>query len=159
MIDQNDETFVPYVSIVARGGDAVFQNSDDTRHHVFSFSAIKPFEFVLKPGERSSAVTFDQAGISTIGCNIHDQMITYVFVADTPYVAMTGPDGAATLADLPPGHYQARVWHPELRPGRPVPPQDVMIGDAPATLAFVVAILPDHVHRPATAADADRRPY
>jgi hypothetical protein len=41
-------------------------------------------------------VVFDQPWAVTLGCNIHDWMKAYVYVVDTPYYAVTGPDGTAT---------------------------------------------------------------
>ena len=38
-IDQRDETFVPSVVVVHRGGSVTFRNSDRTRHHIYSFSS------------------------------------------------------------------------------------------------------------------------
>src|SRR5579871_523885 len=58
IVDQRNETFIPYVLIVPQGGDVVFRNSDLTRHHVYSFSPVRAFEFVLAPGEQSGAVHF-----------------------------------------------------------------------------------------------------
>ena len=33
-------------------------------------------------------------------------MIAYAYVADSPWTALTGADGHAAIADVPPGHYQ-----------------------------------------------------
>src|SRR5271170_3710897 len=51
VVDQRNETFIPYVQIVPRGGEVIFRNSDLTRHHVYSFSPARAFEFVLAPDE------------------------------------------------------------------------------------------------------------
>jgi hypothetical protein len=57
---------------------------------------------------------FDRPGIVTIGCNIHDWMIGYIYVADTPHLARTGADGQARLDNLPAGRYMLRIWHPRM---------------------------------------------
>jgi hypothetical protein len=41
-------------------------------------------------------------------------MIGYIYVSDTPFFAKTGSGGTAVIADLPPGEYTVRVWHPNL---------------------------------------------
>ena len=41
IIDQRDETFIPYVEIFRPGDQVVFRNSDRTRHHVYSFAPAK----------------------------------------------------------------------------------------------------------------------
>ena len=79
IIDQRDETFIPYVEIFRPGDQVVFRNSDTTRHHVYSFAAAKSFEFVIAPGDSSPPVTLDRVGEISVGCNIHDQMITHLY--------------------------------------------------------------------------------
>lgn len=149
-IDQRDETFVPYVVTVAKGGTVTFRNSDKTRHHVYSFSPIKQFEFVLNPGDSSAPVAFDATGIAAIGCNIHDFMTAFVYVADTPFVAQSDREGRAVIADVPPGTYSAHVWHPLIRPSAPVAAQTVEIPDGGAELSTVLPLMApphrDHEH-------------
>lgn len=65
-IDQLEEIFVPTVVVVRRGGSVVFHNSDRTRHHIYSFSPIRQFEFVQKPDDNSPAVSFDVPGVAAI---------------------------------------------------------------------------------------------
>ena len=84
MIDQRNETFLPLVTIVRKGGQVIFTNNDTTMHQVYSFSPIKQFDFEIDEGRHSEPVVFDKPGVASIGCNIHDHMITYVYVADTP---------------------------------------------------------------------------
>ncbi|HEV2678192.1 MAG TPA: hypothetical protein VGV37_26935 [Aliidongia sp.] len=150
VVDQRDETFVPYVVVVAKGGTVVFRNSDKTRHHVYSFSPIKQFEFVLSPGDSSAPVAFDAPGIAAIGCNIHDFMTAFVYVADTPFVAQTDRDGHAMIADLPPGSYSARIWHPLLRPSAALPAQTIQVPDGGAELSSTLSLMApphrDHEH-------------
>src|SRR5690242_2650794 len=79
-IDQRNETFLPLVTIVPKGGHIAFANNDQTTHQVYSFSAAKQFEITLARGEKSPPIAFDNAGIAALGCNIHDHMIAYAFV-------------------------------------------------------------------------------
>lgn len=117
VIDQRNETFIPLVTIVPRSGHIIFANNDKTKHQVYSFSSIKQFEITLVQGEKSPPFVFDKAGIATLGCNIHDHMIAYVVVTDSPWTAMTDTDGRAEIADVPSGNYEVQVWHPQLPPG------------------------------------------
>jgi plastocyanin len=113
-IVQKNQTFIPYVTAVTVGTSVAFPNEDTVQHHIYSLSKAKRFEKPLyAPGSRESVV-FDQPGVVTLGCNIHDWMIAYVVVLPTPYFAKTAADGAATLRDLPAGHYRLEVWHPRL---------------------------------------------
>jgi plastocyanin len=117
IVDQHRETFLPLVTVVRKGGHVIFTNNDTTMHQVYSFSPVKQFAFEVDEGQRSAPVLFDQPGIAAIGCNIHDRMITYVYVAVSPLAAKTDRAGLATFGDLPPGDYRGTVWHPQLAPG------------------------------------------
>ncbi|HLY07183.1 MAG TPA: hypothetical protein VKR31_15665, partial [Rhizomicrobium sp.] len=92
----------------------VFTNNDTTMHQVYSFSPIKQFAFEIDEGQRSPPVVFDTAGIAAIGCNIHDSMITYVYVAVSPFAARTDAKGVISFVALPPGNYRGTAWHPQL---------------------------------------------
>jgi hypothetical protein len=120
-IDQRFETFVPLVTIVPRNGRVVFSNSDPTTHQVYSFSAAKQFELTLPRDTSSPPITFPTAGVAALGCNIHDNMIAYVFVADSPWTGLTGSDGRVVIEDVPPGSYLAQVWHYRYPPRRELP--------------------------------------
>jgi plastocyanin len=143
IIDQREETFIPYVEIFRPGDRVVFRNSDRTRHHVYSFSPAKSFEFVIAPGADTPPVTLDQAGEISVGCNIHDQMITHLYVSDAPWIAHAGADGHVVFDHVPPGAYDVDVWHPQLRPGRAPPHRMLDITAAPASATFSLSLLPD----------------
>src|SRR3982750_3581425 len=70
VIDQRDETFIPYVEIFRPGDSVTFRNSDTTRHHVYSFAAAKTFEFVIAPGDSAPPVVLDRVGEIPVRCNI-----------------------------------------------------------------------------------------
>lgn len=144
IIDQKNETFVPYVETFRPGDKVVFRNSDVTRHHVYSFSAVKSFEMVLVPGQSSLALTLERTGLVAVGCNIHDHMIAYLYISDAPRLARSGADGRAQIADLPAGTYAVKVWHPQL-PGQSEWIQHVKVSAAgePVSAVFVVSLLPD----------------
>jgi plastocyanin len=143
-VDQKDETFVPYVTAAHPGDSVVFRNSDNTQHHVYSFSDIAKFEYMLSPGERSPPLVLATPGYAAVGCNIHDHMLTYVYVTTDPGIVTTDAKGRATLDGLAAGQYQAHAWHPQLRRGVTLPMQAVAVNDAtPATLRFVLALTPD----------------
>ena len=143
IIDQRDETFIPYVEIFRPGDQVVFRNSDRTRHHVYSFAPAKTFEFVIAPGDSSTPVTLDRTGEISVGCNIHDQMITHLYVSDAPWIERSAADGRVVFQGLPAGSYEIDMWHPQLRPGRPGPHQTIAVDDAPVALTFSLSLLPD----------------
>ena len=114
VVDQIDKEFVPYVKAVRAGSYVRFPNKDNIRHHVYSFSPAKTFELPLYKGTPSQPVLFDKPGVVKLGCNIHDWMVGYLYVTETPYFGKSARDGRVDLDDLPPGRYRVRVWHPRM---------------------------------------------
>lgn len=113
---QADEEFQPYVTAVVVGTTVLFPNEDKVGHHVFSQSAAKRFDLPLhKRTEEPKPVVFDQPGVVSLGCNIHDWMSAYVVVLATPHFAKSGDDGLVPLAQLPAGDYRLDVWHPRVK--------------------------------------------
>lgn len=139
VIDQRHETFIPLVTVIQKGGQVVFTNNDTTMHQVYSFSPIKQFEFEIDQGQKSRAVLFDKPGVASIGCNIHDQMITYVYVADTPWVARTDTNGRASI-DVPGGVYRVSVWHPQLPPGHAQPVASLTVSGATGKVSMAIPL-------------------
>jgi plastocyanin len=143
-VDQKDETFLPYVTALHPGDSVIFRNSDNTRHHVYSFSDMVKFEYMLGPGESSPALPMKGPGNAAVGCNIHDQMLTYLYVTKDPEMATTDAQGRASIDGVIAGQYRAHAWHPQLRPGVTLPIQGVTVSEAaPATVRFNLALLPD----------------
>jgi plastocyanin len=141
-IDQRGETFIPLVTIVPKGGHIVFANNDQTTHQVYSFSSVKQFEITLARGEKSPPVAFDNSGVAALGCNIHDHMIAYAFVTESPWAVLTGSDGRAIIAEVPAGSYEAQVWHPKLPPGRAIPSLRASLSGDTTRLSVNIKLLP-----------------
>ena len=113
---QANKQFEPQVLVVTTGTQVHFPNRDTVRHHVYSFSPVKKFELKLYIGTPANPVLFDRSGIAVLGCNIHDHMVGWILIVDTPYYAQSGADGRAVI-DAPPGNYRLRSWHPGLPVG------------------------------------------
>jgi plastocyanin len=111
VVDQVDREFTPKVIAISVGTPVVFPNHDNVRHQVYSFSRAKRFELPLYAGVPAQPIVFDKPGVVVLGCNIHDWMIGYIYVSESPYFAKTGADGKATIAGLAPRDYVVRVWH------------------------------------------------
>ena len=145
IINQQNETFIPYVEVLRPGDKVIFKNSDRIMHHVYSFSPIKSFEYVVAAGTSSPPVVLDQPGVIAVGCNIHDHMITYLLVSDAPWVAKSASDGTVAFRNLAAGLYTVTVWHPQQHPAKPEIQQTVSLGGGgdTATLTFSLSLLPD----------------
>lgn len=111
---QEDIQFDPYVLVVPVGGTVSFPNLDRVRHQVYSFSRGNRFEIDLFGRDQTRTHTFASVGIAALGCNIHDQMLAYIRVVDTPWAAKTGANGDVNLTAIPVGGATLRVWHPRL---------------------------------------------
>lgn len=130
---QRDKQFDPQLVVIQTGSSVNFPNFDTVRHHVYSFSSIKPFEIKLYSGRPAAPVTFDKAGTATLGCNIHDSMLGYIHVVDTPYFAVTNAQGKAEL-DVPAGDHRVRVWHPKMTETQPGQEFRQVLGSGPVSL-------------------------
>ena len=154
ILDQIDKEFVPKVKAVVMGTPIIFPNHDNVRHQVYSFSPAKRFELPLYAGVPAKPVVFDKPGVVVLGCNIHDWMIGYVYVSESPWFAMTGIDGTATIADVPPGAYVLRVWHPQLNGSEEATRQTLSISRGQiAAVSWNLALRPEVRIRRAPAAD------
>ncbi|MFZ6745176.1 methylamine utilization protein [Undibacterium sp. JH2W] len=126
-IQQKDKKFMPFVTAVQTGTSISFPNNDTVRHHAYSFSPAKPFELKLYSGKPAAPIIFDKAGTVVVGCNIHDQMVAYIHIVDTPYFAKTDAAGNARLPAMPAGKYILKTWHPKQAPSAAIPEQNLQI--------------------------------
>ena len=147
-IEQHDREFVPYLTVVQTGTPVRFPNQDPIRHHVYSFSQPKKFEIKLYAGDGPDPIVFDKPGVVTMGCNVHDWMLGYVFIVDTPWFGKTGADGQVQIDTVDDGEYEARVWHPRAR--HEVALQRIKITSGAAQgLHFVIDVAPmKHRYKP-----------
>ncbi len=123
-IVQKDNRFEPYVTAVPAGTRVRFVNRDRYDHHVRSLGGgpmgaappARSFELRLGPAQAGDkavdSLVFDAPGSITLGCHIHGSMRGHLFVAPTPWVAVTDAQGRARIAGLPDGAAEMRLWHP-----------------------------------------------
>ncbi len=136
---QKGKQFDPAVLVVTEGTAVAFPNRDTVRHHVYSFSPSKTFELKLYSGVPANPVVFDKSGIAVLGCNIHDAMTAWVVVVDTPYFGRSGASGTLAMAQVPPGNYRLRVWHPSLPVGAPAADQALVVTAADQLVPYRLA--------------------
>ena len=140
-IAQSGQEFSTFVTPVVVGSTVIFPNADKVSHQVYSLSPTKKFALSLyKPGE-SGTVVFDRPGVVALGCNIHDWMLAYVVVLETPFFAKTASNGSTVVA-VPFGHYRVEVWHARLAKN-----ESIEINVAPEigspSFTFTVDLKPD----------------
>lgn len=150
VMDQQAGAFVPHILVVETGTKIRFPNSDSVSHHVYSFSPAKAFELPLyKHGAVHEPLTFETPGVVTLGCNIHDDMVGYILIVETPYFAMTDIDGLASFDNLPSGQYSVKVWTPRMRPADLPTSIDATVGGDKGrrTVQFRAKLHPAHDSR------------
>jgi plastocyanin len=137
IIDQINKKFVPRVTVVRTGTAITFPNSDHIRHQVYSFSKAKKFTLKLYAASPPTPVTFGEPGLVVLGCNIHDNMVAFVGVVDSPYFAKASPSGAATLT-MPAGRYRLRAWNSHATAA--IPSQEVTVSAAPLGIPLTIDV-------------------
>ncbi len=142
VIEQRGLKFVPTVSVIQTGTKVSFPNADRVKHHIYSFSPAKKFDQKLYSGVAAAPQVFDKAGTVVLGCNIHDRMVAYIKVVDTPYFARTDGAGVARI-DLP-GAAKVTVsaWHPNMLGATAEQSVQVKAGDTATPLTFKLAMKP-----------------
>jgi plastocyanin len=109
---QKDLTFLPGLLPVQVGTKVEFPNLDDTYHNIFSFSPPKRFDLGRYRADEKPipSVMFDQPGLVTLRCDIHEHMRALILVLETPHFVMTDVGGNFRLSGVPPGRYIVKAW-------------------------------------------------
>ena len=135
---QRKLTFIPHVLPVLKGTVVDFLNSDSVGHNVYwpSVGGNKKLSHNLGtwPQGVKKSFTFDEIGVAPLLCNVHPEMSAYIFVAPTPYFAVTNAQGEYTIKDIPPGKYTLKTWSEQ---GKPVE-QSVEVTAATASVNLTV---------------------
>jgi hypothetical protein len=121
VLDQKDCRFAPLIQVVQDGGSLVLANRDPVLHNAQAYeiihSARRQVMNVLQEAGADPVVATVRVtrGYSIrIGCNAHEFMHAWLFVARNPYYSLVDERGDFRIDDLPAGHYRLRAWHPRL---------------------------------------------
>jgi plastocyanin len=152
IMDQINRAFEPDLLVIPVGSTVEFPNSDSVSHQIYSFSPARKFQLPLYRGNPNPPVHFDQAGVVTLGCNIHDEMVAYLVVTDAQYFGRTDATGTWT-ADIPRGKYRVSVWHPRMNEGAGELERELTVAEGDrATLTL-------HLAKPLRAAPLQPHPH
>lgn len=116
VIDQINKMFVPEQLVIQQGQTVDFPNSDNIRHHVYSFSEAKTFELKLYADKPEKPIQFEKPGVVVVGCNIHDSMIGYIYIAQHQTVVTSSDHGYAKFNPTV-QNPRISVWHPYTTDG------------------------------------------
>lgn len=147
-VEQRGKMFHPFVTVLPVGTQVRFPNRDGIGHQVYSFSPAKNFQLPLSEQETTGTVTFDQPGLVTLGCNIHDWMAAYIYVVATPYYARSDAAGVAVIENLPAGDYEIHVAHPGMKSATALTRRLTATADTEASNQFVLELKPEYFWRP-----------
>ena len=139
VMDQVNRAFEPDLLVIPVGSTVAFPNSDSVSHQIYSFSPAKRFQLPLYRGKPYPPEHFDQPGVVTLGCNIHDEMLAYLVVTDAQFFGRTDASGTWTT-DIPRGKYRVSVWHPRMNDDVAELDRELMVGGGDrATLSLRLA--------------------
>ncbi len=119
-MDQRKMKFIPHVLTITQGDTVRFLNNDGIAHNVYSNDGEGYNLGLWKDGEERPW-TFKNTGAYAQLCNIHPEMLAYVFVGQNPYSAVVDAKGNFEIRNVPPGQWTLAVWNSHLNaPERPV---------------------------------------
>ncbi len=114
-LDNRECAFVPRVQALAVGQGLEIVNSDPLLHDAHAWLGSRTIFNLGLPSWRRVTHVFSEPGLHSVDCNVlHTWMKAWVFVAEHPYVVVSGPDGRFVLDDVPAGTYELRLWHERL---------------------------------------------
>jgi plastocyanin len=112
-IDQKGCAFEPYAQVVSKGIPVTVLNSDPVLHNVHA-TTVKGdalFNQAIPIKGQSFKETLSTPGVVRIKCDVHAWMNAWLFVADSPFAAVTGKEGKFAFPGVAPGTYRLHAWH------------------------------------------------
>ncbi len=105
-------SFVPHVQAMpVSAGEIVIVNSDPILHNTHGFyGRLTAFNVGLPQQGLRIPKPLKRPGLVKVDCDAHGWMLGWVYVADSPYYAVTGKDGTFTIKNVPPGSYTLVAW-------------------------------------------------
>lgn len=141
IMDQVDKQFKPEILLIRKGDNVAFPNSDNIRHHVYSFSQAKPFELRLYSGRPTTPIVFPQHGVVTLGCNIHDSMVGFIYVADSQNAYVTDGNGTVQLENVE-QITKLTTWHPQQKQTPELPQtMDMSLLNDTGVIQYTISII------------------
>jgi len=113
VLDQQGCRYTPRVLGVRAGQAIEIVNSDPTFHNVHALPKTND-EFnhgQQVKGDRTRRLFSAPEVMVRFKCDVHGWMAAWVGVVAHPFFAVTGADGAFTLAGVPSGTYTVEAWH------------------------------------------------
>jgi hypothetical protein len=104
--------YEPRVVGIRAGQPLKIVNQDTTLHNLHSQSTKNGFNVTQpKSGMVYTYVPNTAEVMMRLTCDVHSWMHGYIAVVAHPYFAVSGNDGAFTIANVPAGKYTVKTWH------------------------------------------------
>jgi hypothetical protein len=119
VVDNRECRFEPRVQIGRYQGQVEMKNSDPVFHNtnlapVENANSTTLVNVPLPLQGQSQTKSLAKPGIVAVQCNVHEWMKAWIYVSEHPYAAVTQADGTYEITGVPPGEYNAMVWHEGL---------------------------------------------
>lgn len=123
VVDNKECLFDPRVQIGRYQGEVETKNSDPVFHNANlarvdtankGGAADVLVNIALPMQGQTQTKNLRKSGIVAVKCNVHEWMQAWIYVSKHPYAAVTQADGTYEIAGVPPGEYNAIIWHEEL---------------------------------------------
>jgi len=113
---QKGKRFEPHILAIDVGTRVDFPNFDPIFHNAFSNFNGQLFDIGLYAPGSSKSILFKREGIVRVFCNIHPTMSAAIVVLNSPYFGTTDKKGRYTIASVPRGEYELRVFDERATP-------------------------------------------
>ena len=110
-VRQKGCAFEPYLLIMPDQQELTIHNDDPVAHNINTGQ----FNLLQAAGAEPLKQNIRGRRPVRVSCNIHSWMESWIYLAQSPYYAVTGENGEYRIEDIPPGRYRVTVWHPNLR--------------------------------------------
>jgi plastocyanin len=130
-IQNRQMNFIPFLSVVAVGGKAVFANEDPFPHNVFSPDNEK-FNMGNIPQNGAHVRVFKNPGAYSLLCNLHPGMLGYLLVTPSTWYARSDAKGNFVMKHVPAGTYKVTAWAPRQSPIT----QEITVNDGDVPVHF-----------------------
>ncbi len=114
-IDNVKCAFVPHVQVGVKGQELIIKNTDPMLHNTHIYLDKRTvYNFALPITGMQIKKPIRKDGVMSIQCDAHSWMQGYLYLIDNPYIAVTDANGNFSMADVPPGEYELKIWHEAL---------------------------------------------
>ncbi len=114
-IDQKNKKYSPRISVSMVGNELTFLNNDAILHNVHGYNGVETlYNFAMPKFIKKKTTKLEKPGLKKVRCDVHQEMVAYVVVADNPFYAISNEAGLFQIDSLPAGTYKIKAWHEKL---------------------------------------------